>query len=112
MLIDITVPLIIWHCNIVDCITLQHCVTLLYVLFRFLTGLREKLATVYPQSFSGNISQVEHLVHIHYHGHNFIVEYTPLMFAYVVLCFYLYFSVRKYVPKLEGLLWLIFCCYI
>lgn len=62
---------------------------------QFLTGLQEKLETLYPQSFASNVSQIEHLVHIHYHGHNFIVEYTPLIFAYIVLFLYLYFSVRK-----------------
>jgi len=36
-----------------------------------------------------------YMTHIHYRRHNYIVEYTPLMLAYVVLCLYLYFSVRE-----------------
>lgn len=63
---------------------------------RFISGLEEKLSTTYRQQSSSSTSDnSKRLVHIHYHGHNYIVEYTPLMFAYVVLCFYLYFSVRK-----------------
>jgi len=36
------------------------------------------------------------MTHIHYRSHNYIVEYTPLMLAYIVLCLYLYFSVREF----------------
>ena len=36
------------------------------------------------------------MTHIHYRRHNYIVEYTPLMLAYIVLCLYLYFSVREF----------------
>jgi len=36
------------------------------------------------------------MTHIHYRSHNYVVEYTPLMMAYIVLCLYLYFSVREF----------------
>jgi hypothetical protein len=53
---------------------------------------------LYPLSVampSNTNRSVSHVVHIHYENHNYIVEYTPLILAYVILCLYLYFSVRE-----------------
>jgi len=69
-----------------------------------MTGLRDHLQSLYPRSAlsSSNTSSVlssgscmSHMTHIHYRRHNYVVEYTPLMLAYVILCLYLYFSVRE-----------------
>ena len=82
-----------------------HCVRLHSHVFvySFVAGLRDHLQALYSQSSATNISLssssssvTEMMTHVHYRSHNYIVEYTPLMLAYIVLCLYLYFSVRKY----------------
>ena len=68
----------------------------------FVAGLRDHLQSLYSHSSSSantsssSSSSVSQMTHIHYRSHNYIVEYTPLMLAYIVLCLYLYFSVRKF----------------
>ena len=71
----------------------------------FVAGLRNHLQSVYPPasvssntSSSGSVSL--YMTHVHYRRHNYVVEYTPLMLAYVVLCLYLYFSVREFTHML------------
>ena len=46
----------------------------------------------YKNNFTDNDDEV--ITHLHFPHHNFILEYTPLLFVYLVLCLYLYFSVR------------------
>lgn len=80
---------------------------------RFIKALQEHLANLYPAknapkpgkdsddsssslSSSSLQQRVDHLVHIHYENkNNLFVEYTPLIFLYLVICLYLYFSIRK-----------------
>jgi len=76
----------------------------------FVAGLTDHLQSLYSHSSSSSSSSaaaanvsssslsssVSEMTHIHYRSHNYIVEYTPLMLAYFVLCLYLYFSVREF----------------
>ena len=64
----------------------------------FVTGLRDYLQSL--SAVSAAASNESEMTHVHYRPHNYIVEYTPLMLAYIVLCLYLYFSVREFTHSL------------
>ena len=63
--------------------------------YSFVNGLRDHLLHLYPLSVLSNCSHLQSLVHIHYQRENYIVQYTPLILLYIILCFYIFFSVRQ-----------------
>ena len=82
------------------CMSLCVCVCVCMHVCSFVTGLRDHLLALYSHSSSSSVntssSSVPVMTHVHYRSHNYVVEYTPLILAYVILCLYLYFSVREY----------------
>ncbi|XP_054271772.1 sterol regulatory element-binding protein cleavage-activating protein [Macrosteles quadrilineatus] len=81
---------------------IQFAVTLVYLHYEksYVDGLRERLSKLYPlhqnHNSSGNDSvTADYFYHVYYPGEFGCREFVPLVFTYLVLFFYIYFSVRK-----------------
>lgn len=69
-----------------------------FKIFRFIDGLNAQLKTLYP--LHQNSSECDSclpsdVIHVYHRGDFDFQEFLPLFFTYLILFFYMYFSVRK-----------------
>ncbi|KAL1116560.1 hypothetical protein AAG570_005032, partial [Ranatra chinensis] len=62
---------------------------------RYMEGLHQHLRSIYPLHQNSSSSGQQSVVHLYYPGDFDFHEFLPLFFTYLMLFFYMYFSVRK-----------------
>lgn len=70
-----------------------------YVCFRFISELKNKLENLYPLHQTNNtnssLDEKSNILYIYYPGVFNYYEFVPLVITFLILFFYIYFSVRK-----------------